>query len=296
MERKIFLTACSNGRPQEKRPQVERLRAFLKDMGWETEESSCMYCVSGGATAAAQERARALMDFYGREEGEWICDVSGGDLANGVLPYLDFGKIKDGGKLFWGYSDLTCILNGIYTRTGRASVLYQLMNLAGPDGEGQRRRFLESPEPGKGPLYEITVRFLQGSRMEGILLGGNVRCLLKLAGTPWWPDFSGKLLLLESLGGGEARIQSYFDQLQQLGVFRQASGVLLGTFTEMEREICRGKEALTGQGSAGAAGRRAWELLLPLLPEGLPLAATEQIGHGPDSRAAVIGGWMKLEG
>ncbi len=28
--------------------------------------------------------------------------------------------------------------------------------------------------------------------MEGIVVGGNIRCLLKLAGTPYWPDMRGE--------------------------------------------------------------------------------------------------------
>ncbi len=34
--------------------------------------------------------------------------------------------------------------------------------------------------------------------MDGIVVGGNIRCLLKLAGTPYWPDMREKILLLES--------------------------------------------------------------------------------------------------
>ena len=40
--------------------------------------------------------------------------------------------------------------------------------------------------------------------MEGIVVGGNIRCLLKLAGTPYWPDMREKILLLESFGGKTA--------------------------------------------------------------------------------------------
>lgn len=32
-------------------------------------------------------------------------------------------------------------------------------------------------------LFEITYRFIQGREMQGIVVGGNIRCFLKLAGT-----------------------------------------------------------------------------------------------------------------
>ena len=69
------------------------------------------------------------MNFYRDDSVEEIFDVSGGDLANEILPYLDFQTIAYGKKHFWGYSDLTTVLNAIYARTGKSSVLYQVRNL-----------------------------------------------------------------------------------------------------------------------------------------------------------------------
>ena len=48
-----------------------------------------------------------------------IYDISGGDIANEILPYLDFEVIKNSGKRFWGYSDLTTVINAIYEKTGK---------------------------------------------------------------------------------------------------------------------------------------------------------------------------------
>ena len=43
------------------------------------------------------------------------------------------------------------------------------------------------------------------------------------------------MLLLEALGGDVPKMATYLSQLNQLHVFDQISGVLLGTFTEMEK-------------------------------------------------------------
>ena len=77
----------------------------------------------------AKERANALMSFYKDAEIKGIFDISGGDVANGILPYLDYDVIANSPKIFLGYSDLTTVLNAIYQKTGRASVLYQIRNL-----------------------------------------------------------------------------------------------------------------------------------------------------------------------
>ena len=69
------------------------------------------------------------MEFYKNDEIDVIFDISGGDIANGILPYLDYDVIANSSKLFWGYSDLTTVINAIYKKTGKASVLYQIRNL-----------------------------------------------------------------------------------------------------------------------------------------------------------------------
>ena len=69
------------------------------------------------------------MDFYLDDTIDAICDISGGDIANGILPYLDYSVIAKMDKQFWGYSDLTTILNAIYAKTGQTGVLYQIRNV-----------------------------------------------------------------------------------------------------------------------------------------------------------------------
>ena len=62
--------------------------------------------------------------------------------------------------------------------------------------------------------------------MDGIVLGGNIRCLLKLAGTEYFPDMKDKILLLEAMSGQVPQMVTYFSQLQQMGVFEKVKGIL----------------------------------------------------------------------
>ena len=62
-----------------------------------------------------------------------------------VLPYLDFDIIADTDKEFWGYSDLTTIINAIYTKTQKSSVLYQIRNLIYQDSLKLLKEFEQDP-------------------------------------------------------------------------------------------------------------------------------------------------------
>ena len=73
--------------------------------------SPALYCAAGGVTQLPQERAAALMQAFRDDSISAILDVSGGDSANAVLPFLDFPAIRAHAKPFFGYSDLSVLLN-----------------------------------------------------------------------------------------------------------------------------------------------------------------------------------------
>lgn len=271
---KVGIVCCSNGQKITYREKIELLRDTLEGMGLVPVFSDYIYEREDVFGGTAKERAEALMNFYKDDAIKAIFDISGGDIANGILPYLDFDIINKSDKQFWGYSDLTTIVNSIYKKTGKTSVLYQIRNLIYADKERQvdnfeKAMFLDSEE-----LFQFHYEFVQGEKMQGIVVGGNIRCFLKLAGTEYMPDLTGKILLLESFNGTSAKMETYLAQLSQIGAFQKAAGILLGTFTEMEEKDCR-PDIVT--------------LLQNYVGEDVPIAVTKEIGHGVDSKAIVIG-------
>ena len=276
---KIGLSACSNGHSEEAAAQTEELVKVLDSFGIEPVLAGHYIAKTDEFSASDKNRTAELMKLYGDEEIEIICDISGGDLANGVIKYLDFDVIANSDKTFWGYSDLTTVINAIYTMTGKSSVFYQIKNMVYKEGELQRERFKAFLSGDRSALFDIDYDFLQGKSMEGVVIGGNIRCFTKLAGTPYLPDVKGKILLLESYGGGSGQIATLFTQLEQMGVFGQTAGVLLGTFTAYEK-----------------AGLKlsVYDLLEMHISDALPVACTRDIGHGADSKAIVIGKRMRF--
>lgn len=277
---RIGIVCCSNGWEKRKEPKMRRLEAILLGMGFVPVFSPYLFEWEGVESGSAIQRAQALMDFYRDDSIQAVFDISGGDIANGILPYLDYEAIAAADKLFWGYSDLTTVINAIYAKTGKASVLYQICNLLYDHGEEQQKNVRDTVLENGDALFTFPYEFLQGNGMEGVVAGGNVRCFLKLAGTVYFPNLEDKILLLESLGGTVAQMLTYFSQLQQLGTFEKVKGVLLGTFTQMEQELCRPD---------------VWSLLQRFVGPGLPVAKTAYIGHGTDARAIMVGEYRKFE-
>lgn len=275
---KVGIVCCSNGLGQEQKETVAKLTMVLNEMALSPILSSYLLSKHEVFSGSGAERAQTLMDFYQEDKIQAIFDISGGDIANEILPYLDFSVIANVKKQLWGYSDLTTLLNAIYAKTGNTGVLYQIKNLVYSCGEMQRAAFVKTVLNGENVLFDFPYRYIQGDSMEGIVVGGNIRCFLKLAGTEFLPDLERKILLLEANTGDVPQMVTYLSQLKLMGVFEKVNGILLGTFTEMEK---KGKlEDVIS--------------LTQRFAKDLPIIKTQKIGHGKDSYGIVIGGYRKF--
>lgn len=271
----VGIVACSNAQKEKWREQNQVLIEILESTGNNVLISNCIYEKYGVFSGTGKERADELMKLFSNPDVENIYDISGGDIANEVLDELDFERIKTSAATFWGYSDLTTVINAIYSMTGKSSVLYHIRNLVqGEYQQLQRERFIHQSD-----LFTPAFRFIQGSSMHGIVVGGNIRCFLKLAGTRYFPDVTDKILLMESLSGRVPQMTAYLSQLRSCGVFDKISGVLLGTFSEMEANGCEPDMA---------------RLVRAFVGETMPIAKTDEIGHGYDSKAMWIGKHIAL--
>ena len=277
---KVGLICLSNGLSRQMEDDINKLCEVLQKIGLQPVCSPYLYKEESVFSAEAKQRAKILMDFYKADDIKAIFDISGGDIANEVLDYLDYEVIKEKNKPFFGYSDLTTVINALYSQTGRNSYLYQIRNLIGSHSESQKDLVAKSLLQDELDLFEFSYSFIQGDELEGIVVGGNIRCLLKLAGTQFMPDFTNKVLFLESLSGGVARMVTFLNQYKQMGVFDKISGIILGTFTQMEEE---------------RLSPTIEELVIKVLGERkIPIVKTREIGHGQDSKAIIIGRAIKL--
>lgn len=262
---KVAVVACSN--PLTSTEKVEKFVDTLQNIGLKPVGSDYIY---GGT---AYQISSELMEYYKDDDISCIFDISGGDLGNRVLPLLDYETISKNPKPYFGYSDLTTVINAIYTKTGLANYLYSPTNII--KGKEFLDDFKCSIMDEKDSLFNVPWEFLKGDSIKGIVVGGNIRCLLKLAGTEFMPDFTDKILFLEGYSGDENKLETYLNQLEQLGVFNKISGLLFGTFTQLEEE---------------GRGENAAKIILEKLKEKtFSVAKTSMIGHGYNSKCLIVG-------
>jgi muramoyltetrapeptide carboxypeptidase LdcA involved in peptidoglycan recycling len=150
-----------------------------------------------------------------------ILTIIGGFNSIQLLPYLNYGLIKQRPKIFCGYSDITALQNAIHTKTG-------LITYSGPHYSTfgcvkgldylveAFKRMLFSQEP---MVYESSpswsddewyidqeARVFEGNSgpwilrsgvASGTILGGNINALNSLQGTEYMPSLDNSVLFLE---------------------------------------------------------------------------------------------------
>lgn len=276
----VGIIACSDGIEHGERGKVEELISTFNGWGLKVDEAATVYRRDSFFSGSPKERASELNRLFADDNVKVIFDVSGGDAANHMLPYIDFEMIKANPKPFFGLSDLSVILNSLYTKSNLSTYHYYIMNLVREDKDEQKKNFYNSIFEGKKDLFNFEYHWIHGEKLKGKVLGGNLRCSLKLVGTEYFPDFRDKIILLESLSGRANRITSLITQWSQIGCFDQCAGIILGTFTELEEH---GEFPIVE------------EYILELTKDKkVPIAKTDEIGHNPDSKAIMIGGEVIL--
>lgn len=267
---KIALCCLSDGRFPSEKDMIDKTISMVQTLGFEPVVFPKLYQECGLQSASAQERAAFANAMFQDPQVKVVMDISGGDLANQCIDYLDFSAIAASHATFWGYSDLTCVINAIYAMTGKSSLLMQATQLARSERLSYMNALLETENPG----LPSDLTFLQGSHMEGTLLGGNIRCLLKLAGTKYYPDLSDKVLFIEGFGNNINSVSALLAQHKSMGTFDKISGLIVGQYTKLDKE--EGPHCIE-------------KLVRDIVGRDIPVARTHMVGHSIDSLALKIG-------
>ena len=199
----------------------------------------------GHLAGADDARAADLNAAFADDEVKAVICVRGGSGAARLLPLLDYGAIRANPKVLLGYSDITALHSAIHARTG-------LVTFHGPNASGSWNRFnadqferlflrrelmeYRNPVDAGDELVPRRNRTLtiNGGTASGELVGGNLTVLTALAGSPYLPDFKGKILFLEDVSEAPYRIDRMFSTLRLMGALDGLSGVIFGECTDCD--------------------------------------------------------------
>lgn len=272
------IISTSNGLSDKALASATTLIEILTGAGYTVSSAETLADRGDGVSAPAPVRAEELMSSL--ETAEWTLDVSGGNRATDVLSYLDEGRLRAASGTFVGYSDLTTIHSALTHATTAPGLL--LSPLALVESEARRAEFFQYVEESALDIATFDVTHISGPKAEvsGELVGGNLRSLLKLAGTPYFPTVEGKILVLEGRSSDPNVLIPQLDQLFHMGVFKQVKGLVCGQFTSFEQ---------------GHPVVELYNHVISRVPASLGVWRTDEIGHFADAKAGAIGARYHLD-
>ncbi|UTA48405.1 LD-carboxypeptidase [Simiduia sp. 21SJ11W-1] len=269
---------------------------IVKSLGFTVKPGKHLYQRTQYLAGTDQARAADLNSMFADKSVDAIICARGGYGTPRILPMLDYKTIAKNPKVLLGYSDITGLHNAIYRHTGLvtfhgpiASQTYTpytlgefrriLMEAQAPTALGAPPPF--EPKPGQAERANRITTFV-GGRGRGRLVGGNLTLISTLMGTPYAPDFRGKILFLEDIGEAPYRVDRMLTQLWLAGVFDQVAGVVFGKFTDADID---GPSFSLEQ----IFRERTAHLKVPVV-RGL------MIGHVRDQSVIPVGGLAELDG
>lgn len=231
-----------------------------------------------------EERLADLHDMFADPEIKAIVCLRGGSGAARLLDKLDYGLIARNPKIFLGYSDITAFHQAIHTQTGLVTFHGAVANSrwTAMVFDQFRQLFFK----GQPPVYSANrrpVRTLTSGTAQGKLLGGNLTVLTGLAGSPYYPDFTGSILFLEDIGEEPYRIDRMFSQLALSGVLQRIKGFIFGRCSDCEATSPRNSLTL--------------EQVLDnyIKPLGIPAYQGALIGHMDEQFILPVGAQVRMD-
>jgi muramoyltetrapeptide carboxypeptidase len=221
--------------------RLAKIEETFAERGYRVKFGKNILRSDGYVAGTAAERTADFNDLLLDDDVKLIVTAKGGKGAGQMLPLIDFDLVKQARKGIVGLSDPAILLNAITGKTG-------LITIHGPNGfnfgsqlSGYTARnwwsFIEKPI-GPGDKFDlipdaVTVR---PGIATGRLLGGHLRTIRNLIGTPWEPDWTGAILAIEDVGTRYCDIDAMLTYLDYTGVLGNIAGLIVGQLADCPPE------------------------------------------------------------
>lgn len=245
--------------------------------------------VEGGFLAGtAQARADDLNEMLRDPEIRLIVPSMGGKGSTQILPLLDFDALRNDPKIVLGLSDASALMVALTARSG-------VVTFHGPTGmdfgrlgvteysEAMLDRAITTTDP-LGAIPELSERsvVIAGDDVEGPILGGHLRTLQTLIGTPFEPVWDGAVLFVEEIDCEFHDVDASLTHLRLAGVFDRIAGLVVGACVDVRERYWESSESLTEVVARACAGYS------------FPVLSGVDLGHTRDKATVPLGAPARL--
>lgn len=211
---------------------------LLKDAGYQVREMPHVRegaPVKGYRTIALEKRKSDLEAAWLDPEVDLIWCVRGGVGTEDLITVLDWEKLRARPDMrVLGFSNITCLhLGMLKEKVGRPVAAPSLSSILKTDADCVEitRRVLAGEK-----VAPMRLQALRGGAASGKAIAGHLFLLHKLSATPYRPESSGKVIILECPGYGAKVIRKCLDELRESGFFDNCAAVIFGRLNGAKAE------------------------------------------------------------
>ena len=262
---------------------LDNATKYFESIGLKVKYGKYLFSDKEYCAGTPKQRAKDLNDMFSDKDVKAIFTVKGGDMANGILPFIDYENIQNNPKIFLGMSDITVLLCAINKMTGLVTFHCQDYIWFGKDEvtEYDKNEIMNKLFNGNKTINPYTKREysnFNGNTIKGTIYGTNVRCLLKLLGTPYMPNLKNSVLFLEGYRSDIIQWNSMLEQYNQMGAFNKA--VVFGYIYQLQYEE-NDKYNIIDE--------------LRKINQKIPIVKTNDFGHKHANSIIPIGGKVRID-
>lgn len=253
--------------------------AVLESMGFNVVIPPSIFDRNGFLAGSDRRRTELLVRLFADPGIDGIICARGGYGAMRLLPLLDAARIARHPKVFIGFSDITVLLDYLVRRCRMVAFhgpMVTTLGQADPVTKECLLAALTQTEPLS--LVAAANQVIRPGSAHGRFICGNLTLFCHLTGTPFEPDFSGCVLLIEDQGEAPYRIDRMLTQMRLAGCFDALAGLALGTF-----------------GGCGGTGEIHGIVADCLAGLNIPILAGFEVGHSAVNRTLPVGLPVRLD-
>jgi muramoyltetrapeptide carboxypeptidase len=230
------------GRP--KREAISSTCKLLKSFGIRTTVMQNVFAPAQGDKLPSACECR-ISDFNSalRDNSvDLILSSRGGYGSAQILDKIDWTLLKKRNLPVLGYSDISAFHLAMFARGAGIAIsspmCSELPNAIKHPLVWDSLSSSISPTSGKiFPLPEkIKLNIIKNGKAAGKIIPVNLTVLTTMIGTPYIPDLTGTVLLIEDLCEPVYKIDRYLTHLQLAGVLKNISALLIGNFRRCGNE------------------------------------------------------------
>ncbi|WP_066871085.1 S66 peptidase family protein [Clostridium mediterraneense] len=209
----------------------------FKNLGFNIKEGKYIRKKNNYLSGNDKERAEDINEMFRDNNVKAIVCFRGGYGSIRMAKYLDLKAIKNNPKPFFGYSDITLLLNYLNKSAGLITYHAPMIksNFENEETLQSLLKFLTNQNNRNTieiNLNKFTnIKSYSTKKISGKISGGNLSIICSSLKTPYEIDTDNKILLIEEVNEEPYSIDRLLSQLIYSGKLKKVKGILIGHIT-----------------------------------------------------------------